>query len=296
MSPGGARVGISGWTYGPWRGAFYPDGLRRKQELAYAASIFSSIEINGTFYGLQTPAAFGAWADAVPEDFEFAVKASRFITHLKRLRDVETPLANFLASGVLRLGRKLGPILWQLPPNFKFDAALLDDFFALLPRTTKEAAALAGRHDARLKAPAWLDVAHRGRIRHALEVRHESFRNAQFVSLLRRHGVALVCADAVKWPQFMDLTTDFVYCRLHGSVELYRSKYEKAALRAWAGRVRAWTQGRKMRSGNFIADVVDDRKARDAYVYFDNTDKLHAPRDAQALMALLNNPAHGTRH
>src|SRR3954468_22137289 len=238
------RIGISGWRYGPWRGKFYPKTLRQKDELAFAAQQFSSIEINGTFYSLQSPDSFRAWRDAVPRDFVFAVKGPRFITHMKRLKDVETPLANFFASGVLALGAKLGPVLWQLPPSFRFDPERLESFFAMLPRTTGQAASLARRHDTKLRRRAVLKADSERPIRHALEIRHNSFRDPAFIALLRRHAVALVVADTVEWPLLMDATADFVYVRLHGSEQLYASGYGAKALDAWAARIRAWVGGR----------------------------------------------------
>ncbi|MFG1410666.1 DUF72 domain-containing protein [Xanthobacter sp. VTT E-85241] len=285
---GTIRIGVSGWTYAPWRGNFYPDGLVQKRELAFAAQRFPALEINGTFYGLQRPEVFARWADETPDDFVFAVKGSRFITHTKRLRDIETPLANFLASGLLRLGPKLGPLLWQFPPSFRFDAELIRDFLALLPRTPAAAACLARRHDARLDGRAATETEAKGPMRHAMEIRHDSFRDPAFVDLLREHGVALVCADTRDWPRLMDLTADFVYCRLHGSTELYRSRYEPAALDVWARRAKAWAEGRPMRDGTFAGTPEAHAKARDVFVFFDNTDKLHAPEDAAQLMRRLD--------
>ena len=171
----GIRIGISGWTYKPWRGDFYPEGLPHKRELAYASSIFNSIEVNGTFYGLQRPKAFADWAEATPADFVFAVKGSRYITHMLKLKNVGTPLANFFASGVLRLRDKLGPILWQFPPQLGFDAERFAAFFALLPRDSGAALALARRHDERLDGRAWLEIDHVRPLRHAVEIRHPSF-------------------------------------------------------------------------------------------------------------------------
>ena len=286
MSSGESRVGLSGWTYESWRGRFYPRGLPHSRELAYVGSVFPTVEINGTFYSMQRPDAFARWAEATPGDFVFAVKGPRFLTHMKRLTDAVAPLGNFIASGVLRLGPKLGPILWQLPPNFRYDRAKLDAFFALLPRDAKAAAACGRRHDHRLKARAWLRADGTRRLRHALEVRHESFRDSDFIALLRRHDIALVCADTVDWPLLMDLTSDFVYCRLHGSRELYRSGYRSAELERWARRIRAWRAGKPMRDGTFAGAPARPRP-RDVFVYFDNTDKLKAPRDALALMRCL---------
>ncbi|HVZ09183.1 DUF72 domain-containing protein [Rhodopila sp.] len=286
VKAGDIRIGISGWTYAPWRGAFYPKGLRQKDELRYAAERFRSIEINGTFYGLQKPASFARWADETPEDFVFAVKGPRFITHVRRLRDPTAPLANFLASGLLRLGRKLGPILWQFPPGFRFDPEIMDAFLALLPRDTEAAADRARQHEARIKE-SWTKTDAARPLRHAIEIREESFRDPAFVDLLRKHGAALVCADTVKWPRLMDLTADFVYCRLHGSRELYRSGYDDAALDGWAGRVTAWARGKPMRDGDFAGKPDRHPKRRDVFLYFDNTDKLRAPDDAAALVRKL---------
>ena len=287
MRPGTVRVGLSGWTYKSWRGRFYPEGLPHKRELAHVGSIFPTVEINGTFYSMQRPDSFGRWAELTPDDFVFAVKGPRFLTHMKRLNDPVAPLGNFIASGLLRLGPKLGPILWQLPPNFHFNADKLEAFFRLLPRDTRAAAACGRRHDHRLKARAWLRPgARRHKLRHALEVRHSSFCVPAFIELLRRHDIALVCADTVDWPLLMDLTSDFVYCRLHGSRELYRSGYNAAELARWARRIRAWRDGKPMRDGTFAGRPAKP-VPRDVYVYFDNTDKLMAPRDAQALMRRL---------
>lgn len=281
--PGGVRIGISGWTYRPWRGVFYPKGLPQKRELEFAASQFRTIEINGTFYGMQQPDAFAGWAAQTPEGFVFAVKAPRFITHLRRLRNVETPLANFMASGLLRLGPKLGPVLWQFPPNFPFDAERLEAFLKLLPHDTEAAAELGHHHDNRLKAAAWLQTDAKRKLRHAFEIRHDSFRSRAFIDLLRRYDVALVCADTVEWPRLMDLTADFVYCRLHGSEELYASGYDNAALDTWAARVAAWAQGDEPQDAERVAGKSRRRK-RDVYVYFDNDAKVRAPVDAKGLV------------
>src|SRR5438874_446458 len=238
------RIGISGWTYGPWRGTFYPQGLTQKRELAYASRELNSIEINGSFYSLQRPESYRKWYDQTPEGFVFSVKAGRFITHMKKLKDVEAPVANFFASGVLALEEKLGPILWQLPPSLGFDPERLEKFFKLLPRDTKEAARLAKRHDQRMAGRAWTRVKENRPMRHAMEVRHDSFKTVEFVKLLREHDVALVVADtAGRWPYMEDVTSDFVYARLHGEEEIYVSGYDEASLRAWAGKIRAWSKG-----------------------------------------------------
>ena len=284
---GDIRIGISGWTYGGWRGRFYPEGLPQKRELAYAAGIFSSIEINGTFYSLQRSGSFARWEAEVPDDFVFAVKGSRYITHMLKLKGCERPLANFLASGVLRLGTKLGPILWQLPASFRYDGGRIESFLALLPRDTQAAAKLARRHDERVSGRSWLTPDAKRPLRHALEVRHDSFANPEFADILRAHDVALVASDAVGWPLFGDATGDFVYCRLHGSEELYTSGYDEDALDLWATRVRTWTAGDEPKDMTRIARRPAPRRPRDVFVYFDNDAKVRAPFDAQALMARL---------
>jgi len=279
------RVGISGWRYAPWRGKFYPEDLRQADELNFAARKFSTIEINGTFYSLQRPQSFAAWHDATPEDFVFAVKGARYITHMKRLKDVDAALANFFASGLLALKEKLGPILWQLPPSMAFDPARLAAFFARLPRDTRAAARLARRHEAKMEGRTHLKAGGDRPIRHALEVRHDSFRNPDFIALLRRHDIALVAADAVAWPLLMDVTADFVYCRLHGSQELYVSGYESQALGQWARRIEAWLAGAPAKGPH--AGPPSRRKVCKVYVYFDNDAKVRAPADAAALTRLL---------
>ncbi len=288
--PGNVRIGVSGWQYAGWRGRFYPKGLPRQREMAYIASVFDTLEINGTFYSLQRPSSFGRWAEETPDGFQFALKGSRYITHMLRLREIERPLANFFASGVLRLGPKLGPLLWQLPPNFRFDAARLEPFFAMLPRDTEAAAALARRHDRRVSGRSWLKTDAARPLRHVLEIRNESFLVPQFVQLLRAFGIALVCADAVEWPLRMDLTADFVYCRLHGSEELYASGYGDEALASWAERIAAWACGGEAEDGPRILErAAPKRKRRDVFVYFDNDAKVRAPFDAQRLRALVSN-------
>ncbi len=215
------------------------------------------------------------------------MKGSRFITHTKRLRDVRLPLANFLASGLLNLGAKMGPLLWQLPPTLRFDPALIADFLSLLPKDMQAAAALARTHDARVDGRATVDIDTNRPLRHAMEIRHGSFRTPAFVELLREHGVALVCADTVKWPRLMDLTADFAYCRLHGSTELYRSRYSDDHLSLWARRIAAWAEGRAAPDGDFAGAPAKDHRRREVFVFFDNTDKRHAPEDAGRLMEML---------
>jgi uncharacterized protein YecE (DUF72 family) len=268
------RIGISGWTYPPWRGVFYPKGLPHRRELEYAASKLTTIEINGSFYSLHRPASYQAWHDQTPDDFVFSVKGPRFITHMKKLRDVDTPLANFFANGLLALGRKLGPILWQLPPSLGYDPERMDAFLSRLPRSTAEAAWLAKRHDDRVKDRSLIETDADRPMRHAIEVRHTSFSTAAFLDQLRAHEVAIVAADtAGRWPKTLEATTEFAYARLHGDKELYTSGYTSTALADWAATVRSWTAA-----------------GRDAFVYFDNDVKVRAPFDAIALTDLLSPP------
>ena len=257
------RIGTSGWAYPEWRGSFYPDGLPQRDQLRYLAEHMPTVEINGSFYSLQRPTSYQNWSAQTPDEFCFAVKGGRFVTHLKRLREPDTPLANFFASGVLALGHKLGPVLWQLPANFSFDVDLVAEFLALLPRGTAEAAELANRHSAVLSEDrTWLAVAEDRPMRHAIEVRHESFGTEVFSDLLRANDIALVVSDSPRtWPRFEEITASFGYFRLHGDTELYASGYSDDALGEWAAKIRDWS-----RQG-------------DVYVYFDNTAKGHAPRD-----------------
>jgi uncharacterized protein YecE (DUF72 family) len=283
---GRVRVGTSGWTYDHWQGTFFPDGLARRRRLEYLAGRLDTAEINGTFYSLQRASSFRTWAAATPEHFRFAVKGSRYLTHMKKLRDVEEPLGRFLASGLLALGPKLGPVLWQLPPNLGWDPGRVEGFLELLPRSTGQAAALGAAHTDRVPDPCTVTDEDRP-MRHALEVRHPSFATPEFVALLRAHDVALVVSDgAGEFPCFDDVTADLVYVRLHGHDELYRSAYGAAALGAWAARAAAWAAGEAPVSSATIApqDPPPIRPGgREVLVYFDNDAEGHAPHDALAL-------------
>ena len=266
-------MGISGWRYAPWRGVFYPPGLAQRRELEYAAHCVDTIEVNGSFYALQRPSSYRSWADQTPTDTVLSVKGSRFITHMLRLRGIETALANFFASGPLALGSRLGPFLWQLSPRLAYDHARLEDFLSRLPRTAAAAARLAEQHDDRLREPALTDPGPDPErvLRHVLEVRHPSFADApDLLGLLDRYEVGLVSADtAGLWPYFDAVTAPVAYVRLHGDTELYTSGYSDEALESWADRVRTWSEQ---------AEVL---------VYFDNDAKVHAPHDAMRLADLL---------
>ena len=243
-------VGMAGWVYPDWRGTFYPPGLVQKRELEYASAHVTSIELNGSFYGVPTPSSWRAWHDATPEGFVFSVKAPRQITHLRKLRGVSQPIADFFASGISALGDKLGAVLWQLPPSLAFDAAIVEEFLGLLPRTTG-----AGRP-----------------LRHALEARNHSFDTPEFLAMLEGHGAAAVLGEnAGKWPMIDAATTDFRYVRLHAD-EVMREGgvYDDAAIDEWAARIRSWADS-----------------GLDVYAYFDNDTKVRAPIDAMSLIARL---------
>ncbi|MFS8374600.1 DUF72 domain-containing protein [Xanthomonas campestris] len=286
------RIGISGWRYARWRGTFYPTGLAQRRELAYAGRCFPSVEINGSFYSLQRPESYQSWHDETPDDFVFAVKGPRFVTHMKRLRDCEQALANFFASGVLRLGEKLGPILWQLPPTLRFDDAVLDAFFSALPRDTEAALALARKRDTTLMhGRTALSIDRKRPLRHALEMRHPSFCDPSCMKLLRKHKVGVVVADtAGKFPYLEDVTADFVYLRLHGDAQLYASGYSDHALDRWGERIAAWAAGGEPSDAQRIGPRASKRARRDVYCYFDNDMKVHAPFDARGLMQRLDLP------
>jgi uncharacterized protein YecE (DUF72 family) len=280
------RIGTSGWIYPPWRRVFYPEGLVQRRELTYLAERLDTVEINGSFYSLQRASSYRTWAERTPDDFVFAVKGGRFVTHMKKLRGVEEGLANFFASGLLALGPKLGPVLWQLPPNLPYDAERIEGFLALLPRSTGEAAALAAGHTDKVPEP--LVETDRDRpLRHAMEVRHATYRDPGFVAQLRRHGVALVVSDtAGAFPCLDDVTAELVYVRLHGDTELYASGYTAASLDRWATRIRAWAAGEAPVSEDTAAPDDPPPAApggRDVVVYFDNDIKVHAPFDAMGL-------------
>jgi uncharacterized protein YecE (DUF72 family) len=277
------RIGISGWNYAGWRGVFYPKGLPHRCELEFASRAFNSIEINGSFYSLQRPTSYQRWYEETPENFLFSVKGARFITHMKKLREVEVPLANFFASGVLALEEKLGPILWQFPPNFGWNENRFREFFRLLPKTTREGALLGRQHDSKLKTRAWLKTKRDRALRYCVEIRHVSFLVPAFFELLRQFNIAFVFADtAGKWPYVEDLTADFVYCRFHGDTQLYTSGYGDRALDWWATRLKLWRKGQQPKDAKLVAARTKS-KPRNLFVYFDNDAKVHAPFDAQEL-------------
>lgn len=261
-------VGMSGWTYEGWRGGFYPKGVTQKKELEYASRQVNSLEINGTFYSLQQPTSFSKWYAETPDDFVFAVKGNQFITHIRRLKDVQEPLCNFMASGVLCLKEKLGPFLWQFPPSVTLKDDRFEKFLKLLPYDSKAAAKLAKQHTAKVEGRSYTKAHGDYEIRHAIEIRHPSFMVPEFFDLLRKHGVAFVIAHSgLKSPYSEELTADFVYARMHGQEKEFKKGYPPRFLSEWGRKVKSWK--------------------RDAYVYFDTEAKDHAPKDAAGLLKVL---------
>lgn len=287
---GSVYIGISGWRYVPWRGVFYPPGLVQHRELEYAANQLPTIEINGSFYSLQRPESYAAWYAATPPGFVFAVKGNRFLTHMLKLKEIDAPLANVLASGGFELREKLGPFLWQFPPMVKFDPERFEHFLSILPQDTDAALERALLHQPRMEGKVSLDAGPKRPMRHAVEIRHESFMDPAFIALLRKYKVAMVVADtAGKWPLCEDLTADFVYIRLHGDKELYASGYEDASIDAWARRIHAWRRGGQPIDARLVSGKAPPRRqARDVYCYFDNDIKVHAPFDARRLIAAVD--------
>jgi len=281
---GKIRIGTSGWRYDEWRAGFFPDELSKDDELAWISRRFDTLEIDRTFYGLPDPETCRRWAEDTPSRFVFAIKASRYITHMKRLKDPRAGVANFLASGILRLGPKLGPILWQLPERMRFDADRLRGFLEILPHDTRGAARQARDHDPGVVEDAWTSSDANHRLRHAFEPRHASFFVPECVRLLRDHGVALVVSDAADWHRCDEVTAGWVYIRLHGARETYVSAYGDRALDRWAERIRRWSRAEEPDDARRVTDRPPPRReSRDVYVYFDNTARGHAPRDALAL-------------
>ena len=279
-------VGVSGWSYRHWRGNFYPIGLPVRLELDYALERFASIEVNRTFYSLLTPASYRRWYEHAPDGFEYAIKGSRFITHNKKINGVEDALANFLASGPLALGKKLGPVLWQLGPGMAFDANRLNTFLGLLPNDFKTAAAIATNHNLPGRETlTWYES--NLPIRHVLEVRHPSWFNNETADIARRHGVALAFSHSARWPYIEEITAPFIYLRLHGPRQLYASEYGAVELSTFADRINSWSRGLEPGDAVRISGWGVPSMNRDVYVYFDNDENGFAPRQAKELERLL---------
>lgn len=256
------RIGISGWTYPTWRKTFYPKNLVQKKELEFASRSVSTIEINGTFYSAQTPQTFINWYERTPSEFKFSVKASQYVTHIKRLKEVDSEVKRFTEGGLRELKEKLGPILWQFPPNMKFDEAKFREFFKILPSD----------------------------LRHAVEIRNNSFKDPKYIELLRKHNIAYVIADtADRWVYAEDITADFIYVRLHGFKELYTGGYPKSALKVWADKLKNWESGKTTKKPVLIGEAIKPKSKmkKDMFIYFDNDAKVNAPFDATSMMLLL---------
>ena len=281
--PGTIRIGIAGWVFEPWRGSFYPKGLKSRDELAFASSALGTIEINATYYRTQKPDSFETWAAAAPDDFLFSVKGNRFITQGVNTRDPAVPLANFFASGIFRLGAKLGPLVWQLPSTTRFDPERLEAFLKLLPRSPEAAGALAVQHEDRLGENTATDPGGIGHLRHAIEVEHPSFADPGFVQLLRKYKTAMVINDTAGWP-YRDVTADFVYARLKGPPG--GGGYTEADLDHWAEQVAGWAEGLESGGESLLAPRAQT-PSLDCFLYFVHEDKHHAPRNAQLLMRRL---------
>jgi uncharacterized protein YecE (DUF72 family) len=267
MTPksGSIHIGIGGWTFEPWRGVFYPEGLPHAKELEYASAHLTSIEVNGTFYRTQTPTTFRKWASEVPAGFVFSLKGPRFATNRRVLKEAGDSIKLFLNSGVTELGDHLGPLLWQFAPTKKFDAADFGGFLELLPE----------KFDAHA-------------LRHVIEVRHDSFRSPEFIAMLRRFTVPVVFTDHVKYPNIADLTGDFVYARLQRGKDTTPTAYRPQDIKAWAGRLRTWAEGR---TPDDLPRVTPEPKAktapRDVFAYVIHEGKIRAPAGAMALIEQL---------
>jgi len=258
------RVGIGGWTFEPWRGTFYPEGLSQKKELEFASRALSTIEINGTYYSTFKPATFAGWAATVPDGFVFTIKGSRFCTNRKILAEAGESVARFVGQGLVELGDKLGPIFWQFMATKKFDPDDFGAFLALLPR---EQAGV--------------------KLRHAVQVRHDSFHVPVFVDMCRDAGVAIVYADSPEYPAIADITADFVYARLEAGEDDNPTCYPAADIPKWAKVAESWAAGRRPDGLPYASDVVPPKQSRDTFIFFIHGGKVRAPAGAQALAAEL---------
>jgi uncharacterized protein YecE (DUF72 family) len=267
MAGTGIRIGVGGWTFEPWRGSFYPEGLAQKRELEFASRKLTTIEINGTYYGSQKPASFAKWHDETPDDFVFAVKGPRFATNRRVLAEAGESIERFFASGVMRLGAKLGPINWQFMATKKFDADDFALFLKLLPKSVEGQT-----------------------IRHAVEVRHDSFRTADFVALVREHGVAVIIAGDSAFPQIADVTAPFVYARIMGTTEAEPLGYADEALDRWASGVRRWASGGLAEGLQTVGPKQPDATGREVFLYVISGFKERNPAAAMALIKRVQSP------
>jgi uncharacterized protein YecE (DUF72 family) len=262
---GQIRIGIGGWTFEPWRGAFYPQGLPHAKELAYASERLTSIEVNGTFYRTQSPATYRKWASEVPGGFVFAIKAIQYATNRSVLKEAGDSIKRFIGSGVTELGSHLGPILWQFAPTKKFDEADFGGFLELLPKEFDGHA-----------------------LRHVIEVRHDSFKTPQFITLLRKFGLPVVFTDHARYPNIADVTGDFVYARLQRGKDTVATAYPPKELAAWGDRLKQWASGGEPHDLPRVASPQTGKgPARDVFAYVIHEGKLRAPAGAMALIERL---------
>jgi uncharacterized protein YecE (DUF72 family) len=255
------RIGIGGWTYEPWRGTFFPDKWPHKRELEYAAGKLTAIEVNGTYYSGFKPATFAGWRDQVPDGFVFTLKASRYCTNRKVLADAGESIARFTSQGIVELGDKLGPILWQFMPTKRFEPDDFRAFLTLLPSGQDGVA-----------------------LRHAVHVRHDSFADPAFVAMCVEAGVAIVFADSTDYPAIADVTADFVYARLEAAEEQFAAGYAPSALDRWATAARTWAEGGQPEGLPYVTDEKLAKRSRDTFVFFINGAKVRAPQGAMALI------------
>ncbi|MGE4232888.1 MAG: DUF72 domain-containing protein [Bacteriovoracia bacterium] len=274
------HIGMSGWTFPGWRKKFYPKDLVQKKELFYASRQLNSLEINGTFYGLQKPATFQNWFDETPDDFVFSVKATQYITHVHRLKEVLEPLATFLGSGLLCLKNKLGPILWQFPPNFTLKDDRVEKFLKILPRDSKSAAKLAKKHGYKIEGKYFYDVKEDFPIRHAFEFRHKSYyESPHFLELLRHHNAAFVLTHS-SGLYIENITADFIYARMGGEGKEYSKGYPDKTLNWWYKRLRTWEKGKQPKDAILVGEQKKIKKITDTFIYFGTEKKVFAPQDA----------------
>lgn len=259
------KVGIGGWTYEPWRGLFFPEKLPKTKELSHASRRVTSIEVNGTFYSTFTPSTFKRWADETPDDFIFSLKAPRFAVSRRVLGEAGPSIEKFLASGINELKSKLGPILWQLPPFKKYDVDDIEAFLSLLPKNIDGL-----------------------KLRHVLEVRHETFLSKDFIEQARKANAGIVLADSSKYPLLADLTSDFVYLRLQDAQAEIETGYSARAIDKWAALARLWEQGDQTEEHTLVAPRGRKLASRDVFIYFINGAKERAPAAAEALIRRLS--------
>ncbi len=257
-------VGIGGWVFPEWRDNFYPRGLSQKKELEYAAQRVTAIEINGTYYGSQKPESFARWHDETPDGFVFTLKGPRFATNRRVLAEAGESINRFVDSGITRLKGKLGPINWQFMATKKFDTEDFEAFLALLPKSADGIT-----------------------LRHAVEVRHDSFAVPEFVELCRHYGVAIITGCDSEYPCIADVSADFVYVRAMGTVETEKSGYSKAAIARWAARAKEWQTGGSPDDLKLVAKAAAAKKKRDVFLFMISGAKARNPAAAQALIAAL---------